>query len=108
MVEQNNVHVSCGNIFEDLDLPDAQEMLVKAELARKIGDSINYHKLTQAQAAKILGIDQPKVSALVRGKLAGFSTDRLLEFLSSLGNDIEIIVKPKPEYRQHGRISVVC
>ena len=59
---------------------------------QRIADAIAERKLTQAQAADILGIDQPKVSALVRGKLEGFSIDRLLRFLNALGRDVEIIV----------------
>ncbi len=108
MTQKNDVHVSSGNIFADLGLPNPEERLVKAELARKISVTIDCLKLTQAQAAEILGIDQPKVSALIRGRLAGFSTYRLLGFLKALGNDVEIIVKPKPEHRQNGQISVVC
>ncbi|MBD2771399.1 helix-turn-helix domain-containing protein [Iningainema tapete] len=107
MTQKNDVYVSSGNIFADLGLPNPEERLVKAELVRKISETINHRKLTQVQAAEILGIDQPKVSALIRGRLSGFSTDRLLYFLNALGNDIEIIVKPKPEYRQKGQTSVV-
>ena len=81
---------------------------MKVQLARKISETINDRNLTQVQAAEILGIDQPKVSALIRGRLSGFSTDRLLYLLNALGNDIEIIVKPKPEHHQHGQTSVVC
>ena len=108
MTQENDVHVSSGNIFADLGLPNPEERLVKAKLAHKISETINDRKLTQVQAAEILGIDQPKISALIRGRLSGFSTDRLFYFLNALGNDVEIIVKPKPEHRQKGRISVVC
>ena len=74
-------------------------MLVKAQLASKIGEIIAARNLTQMDAAEILEIDQPKVSALIRGKLTGFSTERLFRFLNALGNDVEISVKPKPESR---------
>lgn len=99
MTEEIKVEVSSGNVFADLGLPNPEEMLVKAELASKIGEIIETRNLTQMDAAEILGIDQPKVSALIRGKLAGFSTERLFKFLNALGSDVEISVKPKPESR---------
>lgn len=87
---------SSGNVFADLGLPDAEERLAKAELARQIEHIIKKKRLTQERAAKILGISQPKVSALLHGKLAGFSMDRLLKFLMALDQDIEIRIKSKP------------
>lgn len=99
MTEDIKVEVGSGNVFADLGLPNPEEMLVKAELASKIGEIIDTRNLTQIDAAEILGIDQPKVSALIRGKLSGFSTERLFRFLNALGSDIEISVKPKPESR---------
>ncbi|MEH1947666.1 MAG: helix-turn-helix transcriptional regulator [Nostoc sp.] len=108
MSNENNVYVSSGNIFADLGLPNPEERLVKAELARKISEIIAAQKLTQVQAGEILGIDQPKVSSLIRGRLSGFSIDRLISYLNSLGNDVEITIKPKPENRPIGRTTVVC
>jgi len=87
---------SSGNVFADLGLPDAEERVAKAELARKIEHIIKRKHLTQERAAKILGISQPKVSALLHGKLAGFSMDRLFKFLMALDQDIEIRIKSKP------------
>ncbi len=107
MTEDTRVHIGSGNVFADLGLPNPEERLVKAELASKISSAIEQKKLTQIEAAELLGIDQPKVSALTRGKLSGFSTARLLRFLNALGNDIEIIVKPKPEDRSEAKITVV-
>jgi predicted XRE-type DNA-binding protein len=89
------VEASSGNVFADLGLADAGEALAKAELARRICDILAQRKMTQAQAAAVLGIDQPKVSALIRGKIRGFSTDRLFRFLNALGQDVEIIVRPR-------------
>jgi predicted XRE-type DNA-binding protein len=83
-------------------------MLAKAELARQINTVITKRHLTQAQAAEILGIDQPKVSALMRGKLSGFSLERLFHFLNALGRDIQIVVKPKPRSRQHAHLRVAA
>jgi predicted XRE-type DNA-binding protein len=95
------VEASSGNVFADLDVPNADEALAKAELARRLCVLLAERKLTQARAAAVLGIDQPKVSALVRGRLEGFSTDRLFRFLNALGQDVEIVVRPRR--RQHGR-----
>jgi predicted XRE-type DNA-binding protein len=88
------IEPSGGNVFADLELPDPEGMLAKAELAQRIGEVIAESKLTQAKAAALLGVDQPKVSALLRGKLAGFSTDRLFRFLNALGRDVEIVIRP--------------
>jgi predicted XRE-type DNA-binding protein len=84
---------SSGNVFADLNLPYADDLLAKAELAAKIIAEIQRRRLTQSQAAAILGIDQPKVSALKQGKLSGFSIERLMRLLLALGRDIEITVK---------------
>jgi predicted XRE-type DNA-binding protein len=89
------VEATSGNVFADLDVPDADEALAKAELAQRICTILSERKLTQARAAALLGVDQPKVSALIRGKLGGFSTDRLFRFLNALGQDVEIVVRPR-------------
>jgi predicted XRE-type DNA-binding protein len=94
MTEDLQVYASSGNVFADLGLPNADELLIKAELAHQISELISARKLTQMEAAELLGIDQPKVSALVRGKLSSFSTDRLFRFLNALGSNVEIRVIP--------------
>src|SRR3954471_2619497 len=88
------VETSSGNVFADLGLKNPEELLTKAQLVQRIADIIAERKLTQARAANLLGIDQPKVSALLRGKLDGFSTDRLFRFLNALGRDVEIVIRP--------------
>jgi predicted XRE-type DNA-binding protein len=98
---------STGNVFSDLGLPDAEDRLAKAELARKIGEILARRHLSQSDAAALLGVDQPKVSALVRGQLAGFSLERLMRFLNILGRDVQIVVKAKPSNRQRALLSVV-
>ncbi|MEH2227071.1 helix-turn-helix domain-containing protein [Nostoc sp.] len=108
MTKENSVYTSSGNVFTDLGLPNSEGRLVKAELARKISEGITFRKLTQVQAAELLGIDQPKISALVRGRLSGFSIDRLFQFLNDLDNDVEIVIKRKPEDRKQARTTVVC
>ena len=92
--ERAAVEPSNGNVFADLGLPNAEEELVKAKIVFCIHKVIEGRGLTQAQAAEILGIDQPKVSALIRGKLAGFSVDRLFRFLNALGQDVQIVIRP--------------
>src|SRR4051812_16028418 len=101
------VEASSGNVFADLAMPGADEALAKAELARRIAAVLAQRKLTQARAAAVLGIDQPKVSALIRGKLDGLSTDRLFRFLNALGQDVEIVVRPRRPGRGHALTRVV-
>src|SRR6266404_6595639 len=97
---------SSGNVFADLNLPHADDLLAKAELTAKIIAEIQQRRITQAQAAAILGIDQPKISALKQGKLSGFSIERLMRFLLLLGRDIEIAVKEKPRSRSVAKLRV--
>ena len=99
---------SGGNVFADIGLPDADEALAKAELARQIGDIVARRRLTQASAARLLGVDQPKVSALLRGRLAGFSAGRLIRFLNILGRDVNIVVRAAPRSRAVGRVQVTA
>ncbi len=100
--EQITITPSSGNVFADLNLPDAEDLLAKANLALHIRRVIEVRKLTQAQAANLLGIDQPKVSLIINGRLDGFSTDRLMRFLNDLGCDVRISVSaPHPNERGH-------
>lgn len=98
---------STGNVFADIGLPDAEETYAKAVIASRICDIITERKLTQAEAAGVLGLDQPKVSALMRGRLDGFSSDRLFRFLNALDRDVEIIIRPKKQEAEHGSVRVV-
>jgi predicted XRE-type DNA-binding protein len=109
MAEEMKVHSSSGNVFADLGLPNPDELLIKAELAHQIAESIAARQLTQTEAAELLGIDQPKVSALMRGKLSGFSIERLFRFLNALGSDVEIrlIVNSQPDLHAQTRILTV-
>jgi predicted XRE-type DNA-binding protein len=86
---------SRGNVFADLGLPDAEELLVKSNLAMKINKIIEKRHLSQTQAAVILGIPQPKVSMIQHGKLRGFSLEKLCHFLTLLGRDVDIVVKDR-------------
>lgn len=107
MSHEIKVQSSNGNIFADMGLQNPEELLIKAELVRQISKIIATRKITQTKAAQILGIDQPKVSALLSGKLSGFSTERLLRFLNLLGNDVEIRVKMKPNSDFKAQTTVV-
>jgi predicted XRE-type DNA-binding protein len=90
------VHVErgSGNVFVDLGFSNPDLALAKAELVQRIRELIEERKLTQTKAAKLLGLDQPKVSALVRGRVEGYSIDRLFRFLTALGQRVEITVRP--------------
>lgn len=96
-----------GNVFADLGVAEPEEELAKARLAVHIREAIKRKRLTQAAAAEVIGLDQPKVSMLINGRLAGFSSDRLLRCLTALGQDVDIIVKAPPRSRQRGRLRVV-
>src|SRR5437868_10426379 len=82
-----------GNVFADLGLPNPDLALAKAQLVQRIRELVAERKLTQATAADLLGLDQPKVSALVRGRVEGYSLDRLFRFLTALGQRVEISVR---------------
>ena len=101
------VEESSGNVYADLGFPDAEEMLVKAQLAMNIGKIIRRRKLTQKAAAKIMGLTQAKVSDMLRGRFRGISEAKMLDCLTALGNDIEIRVKPIRRRKTPGKINVV-
>src|SRR5881398_1397730 len=96
------------NVFEDLGYPDAAERQAKLRLAYALNQVLEGRKLSQADAAKALGVTQPKVSALRHYKLAGFSVERLMNLLTALDQDVEIVIRRKPRSRKTGRISVVA
>jgi predicted XRE-type DNA-binding protein len=94
-----------GNVFADLGLPDAEEQHTKLRLAHAINVALEQRALAQAQAAKLLAATQPKISSLAHYKLAGFSVERLMTYLTALDHDVQIVIKKKPRSRA-GRISV--
>jgi predicted XRE-type DNA-binding protein len=105
--EMIEIEKGSANIYEDLGLPDAAEMRVKATLAAKIGEIIKHLQLTQTQAAEILGMPQPKVSSMLRGQFRGISETKMLECMNRLGRDVEIVVRKPSRARVTGRTSVV-
>jgi predicted XRE-type DNA-binding protein len=97
-----------GNVFADLGFPDAAERQARLRLAYALNQELEARKISQADAAKVLGVTQPKVSALRRYKLEGFSVERLMNLLTALDQDVEIVIRRKPRSRKTGRISVVA
>jgi predicted XRE-type DNA-binding protein len=97
---------SSGNVFADLGLRDADEKQTKVRLAVAIQQIIQARRLSQAAAARLLDINQPKISALVNYHLDGFSVERLLHFLNALDRDVEIVIRKKPRSRKAARIVV--
>ena len=106
-VERPEVHAGTDNVYRDLGFPDAEEMLVKAQLVQKISEIIRSKGLTQVDAAKILGLTQPKLSGILRGQFRGVSERKLIDCLTSLGRDVEIVIHDSPRRRTGGRLSVV-
>lgn len=94
------------NVYADLGIADAEEMLVKAQLAAKIGEIIKLRKLTQSQASSLLGMPQPKLSNMLRGRFRGISEAKMLECLTLLGRDVQIVVKTASRSRKTGQLSV--
>lgn len=97
---------SSGNVFADLGIENPEEALAKAELARQISKIIKRKKLTQKQAADILDVDQPKISALIRGRLRSSSLERLFRFLNELGQDVSIVIRPTKSHSERGNTSI--
>lgn len=96
------------NVFADLGYPDAEERHTKLRLAHALNLVLQRRRLTQAEIAGLLGINQPKVSALVNYRLAGFSVERLMTFLTALDRDVQITIRKKPRGRDTARISVIA
>ena len=98
---------SSGNVFADLNVKDPDEALAKAKLVQQISAIIRRLKLSQTAAAKICGVDQPKISKLLKGELYGFSTEQLMRFLTALGQDVEIVIKAPVRRRlSKGKLTV--
>jgi len=96
-----------ANVYEDLEMADAEQMQVKASLAAKIGEILKHRHLTQIQASEVLGIPQPKLSAMLRGQFRGISETTMLECMNRLGRDVEIVVRKPSRSRTFGRTRVV-
>ena len=106
-MRKNDITSSSGNVFADLGLDAPDELQAKAMLMSKVAALLAEKRMNQTEAAKLLGIDQPRVSALKNGKLSLFSTEKLMEFLTALGNDVDIVVKKRAKRKGPGRIQVL-
>jgi predicted XRE-type DNA-binding protein len=107
VTERSEIHEGSGNVYRDLGFPDAEEMLVKAQLVSKISEIIRNKGLTQVEAARILGLTQPKLSGILRGQFRGVSERKLIDCLTRLGRDVEIVIKDPPRRRAGGKLTVV-
>lgn len=107
LIDGVEIHEGSGNVYADLGYSNAEEMLIKAKLVSKIAEIVDSKGLTQVQTAKILGLTQPKVSALLRGQFRGISERKLIDCLTSLGRDVEIVVKDAPRRQTGGKLTVV-
>jgi predicted XRE-type DNA-binding protein len=103
---RDTVESSSGNVFTDLGLPEASEKQTRVRLAVAINQIIQGRRLSQVEAADLLDINQPKISALANYKLEGFSVERLLNFLIALDRDVEIVIRKKPRSRKSAKIMV--
>lgn len=106
MAKRTKPQIGRGNVFADLGLPNPEQELLKAQLTLQIYKIIKDRKLTQAQAGEVLGIKQPHVSALMRNRAGTFSVGRLMAFLTALGQDVRITVKPTK--KRQGEMEVVA
>ncbi len=106
--ETRKVTRSSGNVFADLGLAGASEKQTKVSLAVAINGILERRRLPQTQAARVLGINQPKISALENYRLKGFSVERLMHFLNALDQDVEIVIRTKPASRRGARIVVTA
>ena len=97
-----------GNVFADLGIADAEAHQTKLKLAYAVNHILEEDRHTQAAAASLLKVNQPKVSALQHYKLDGFSVERLMTFLTALDHDVEIVIRKKPRSRPSARVSVVA
>ncbi len=104
--DNGSVEESSGNIFADTGLQQPDQELLKAKLTLQIYRLIKSRDLTQMQAGEILGVKQPHVSALMRNRSGNFSVGRLMDFLTILGQDVEINVKPAAKRKKHGEVLV--
>jgi len=105
--EDGAVYAGSGNVYTDLGYENADAMLVKAQLVSKIAEIIQRRGLTQVEAAKLLGLTQPKISAMLRGQFRGFSERKLIDCLTSLGRDVQIVIKETPQRRAGGKLTIV-
>ena len=104
-IEKTKLERSSGNVFTDLEHPDAEVHLLEAELVIRIDKIIRQRRLKQVEAAKLLGLSQPDISRLLQGNFREYSIERLLRLLTILGRDVKMVIQ-KSDHHQQGRLSV--
>jgi predicted XRE-type DNA-binding protein len=108
MSRKNSITRGSGNVFADLGFPNPEEHQTKARLVSHIADIIEARDMTQTAAARLFGVDQPKISAMLNGRFRGFSVYRLMSFIAALGHNVEIVTKkPRRREEETGHIVVV-
>ncbi len=100
--------VSTGNVYEDLGYEDSAEMKIKAKAVRMLARTIADSGETQTQVAKILGIDQPKISRILRGQFRGLSLEKIIGYIMALGNDVDVKVSEKHNGGSPGHFSIAA
>ncbi len=101
-----SVEQGSGNVYTDLGYPDSDSMLIKAQLVAKIAEIIKARGLSQTEAAALLGLTQPRLSSVLKGQFRGVSERRVLDCLTRLGRDIQIVIRPVPKTRLRGQLSI--
>src|SRR5216684_1404328 len=105
-IKETPIVEGAQNIYADLGYADSQGMFMKAQLVTAIANMLRRRSLTQSGAAELLGLTQPKVSAMLKGQFRGISERRLLECLTRLGRDVQIVIKPAPRSRASGKLTL--
>jgi len=103
----SEIEVSSGNVYADIGVENADEMLVKAQLAASIQEILSSRNLTQMQAAEILGLPQPKLSRMLHGHFRGISEAKMMDCITRLGRNVQIVIGPEHQTGQAGRVEVV-
>ena len=107
IADDTKVHVGSGNVFADLELPDAEDQLIKSNIVIELRRLIKARKLNQTAAAKMIGIGQPDLSHILRGRFRGYSVERLMRMLTAFDQDIDIVVRPRKKGGKPGRIALI-
>lgn len=107
-MNENKIERGSGNVFKDLGFPDADEHLLKAQLAMRLDGLIKARKLTQSAAAKLVGVGQPDLSKILKGHFRQISVERLLRFHMALGQDVAITLRDKGRVKRPARLSVAA
>ena len=105
-VDKVIVEQGCGNVFADIGLPNAEVHLLKADLVSRIDQIVRRRRMTQVEAAKLMGLSQPDVSRLLRGNFREYSVERLLRLLMAMGRDVDIVIRKPEAPHRHGKLTI--